>query len=128
MFLGSLRDEQIQRYERGEAEPSEGLLFERATFKEALPPVSERRLTRGLYAEYPEHRQFIEQLRGGKAEQTIPALQKIWGISRAEAQAEAEELVKVGFFEPRTTKEGQTFWIPFLFRPALQLVQGKADE
>jgi hypothetical protein len=128
MFLGSLREGQIQRYERGEPEPPEGLLFERAAFKEALPPVSERRLTRGLYAEYPEHRQFIEKLRGGKAEQTVAALQKIWGLSENEAQREAEELVKVGFFESRTTKEGQTFWVPFLFRPALELVQGRADD
>jgi hypothetical protein len=128
MYLNSLRQLQIERLERGESEPANGGLFERAAFKEALPVVSESRVTRGLYAEYPEQRQFVERLRGDKSEQTVASLAKVWGLSAEDARKEAEELVKIGFFESRTIKGNQSYWIPFLFRPFLELVQGKADD
>ena len=40
---------------------------------------------------------------------------------------ETDELVELGFFEERGTREEPTFWVPFLYRDALDLIQGKAD-
>lgn len=37
-------------------------------------------------------------------------------------------LTKVGFLEQRGDKQDPIFWVPFLYRDALDLVQGAADE
>ena len=39
----------------------------------------------------------------------------------------AEELVQVGFFEERGAQRESTFWVPFLYRDALEMVEGAAD-
>jgi hypothetical protein len=39
----------------------------------------------------------------------------------------AMNLVEVGFFEKRGTKMDPDWWVPFLYRPALDMVQGSAD-
>jgi hypothetical protein len=45
-----------------------------------------------------------------------------------EARALAEQLVEVGFFERRGTKQDPAYWVPFLYRDALQMVQGEAKQ
>jgi hypothetical protein len=40
----------------------------------------------------------------------------------------AEELVTVGVFERRGSKESPQYWIPFLYRDGLDISQGTADE
>jgi hypothetical protein len=49
------------------------------------------------------------------------------GIDRDATLEKAKELVELGFFEQRGTKEQPTFWVPFLYRDALHLVQGRAE-
>lgn len=39
----------------------------------------------------------------------------------------AEQLVEVGFFERRGSKDRPVFWVPFLYRDALDMIQGPAD-
>jgi hypothetical protein len=51
----------------------------------------------------------------------------LWGVNRATAIAKANELVELGFFEARGTRNEPTFWVPFLYRDALHLVQGRAE-
>ena len=34
---------------------------------------------------------------------------------------------EIGFFDARGTKDEPSYWVPFLYRSALNLVQGKAD-
>jgi len=126
-LLNSLRDQQVRRLEIGEAEPEGRRLFARAAFKDALPEVSRTRLEQTLYAEYPSLRPRLEGLRGEKSSQSTRSLATIWGVSDDEAQAVARELVEVGFFEERGGREAPEFWIPFLYRDALDLVQGAAD-
>jgi hypothetical protein len=126
-FLNSLRDEQVRRLEIGAAEPDNGRLFVRATFKDALPEVSRTRLEQTLYAEYPSLRLQLEKIRGEKTSQSGPSLAQIWGLPLEEALALARELVEVGFFEERGSKDAPEFWIPFLYRNALELVQGSAE-
>jgi hypothetical protein len=127
-LLNCIREEEIRRLERGGSLPPGEQLFDRSVFKAALPTVSETRLNTYLYAEYPAERSFLEKLEGQKAEQTPESLAGVWGISIDEANAKAEDLVGVGFFEARGTKALPSYWVPFLYRDALKLVQGKADD
>ena len=54
-LLGSLRTQQLRRFELGEPPPDGEALFARPSFKQALPEVSEVRLTQTLYAEHPDY-------------------------------------------------------------------------
>ncbi|MBS0239824.1 MAG: hypothetical protein JSR89_15505 [Proteobacteria bacterium] len=127
LFLKELRDEQIKRLERGEPEPAAEALFDRASFKQALPKVSEYRTTKVLYAEFPELRNFIEALRSKRSEHDIKSLAEIWQRSASEAKETAERLVSVGFFERRKASDTTTYWVPFIYRPYLNLIQGRAE-
>lgn len=121
-----IRDLQIKRMERGEPEPEGQLLFDRSVFKEALDTVSRVRYTQTFIAEYPEFQKLTDKLRGEKAEHTSQSLSKIWELQEGEAERHADELVATGFFEKRGSSGTYTYWVPFLYRGALDLVQGKA--
>lgn len=125
--LNSLREVQVKRFEIGEQAPEAEQLFARPSFKEALPEVSRVRLEQTLYAEYPAQREWLERLRGAKTLQTPDTLSAAWGVSREEATARANELAAIGFFETRGDRQAPEFWVPFLYRDALDLVQGAAE-
>ena len=126
-LLNSILEQEIRRLEQGGAPPLGDQLFDRSVFKSALPTVSGARLNQYLYAEYPNERLFVSKLDSQKAEQTPESLSDLWGLGREAAIAKARELVELGFFEQRGTKDQPTFWIPFLYRDALHLVQGRAE-
>jgi hypothetical protein len=126
-LLNSILEQEIRRLENGGAPAPNDQLFDRSVFKTALPIVSDARLNRYLYAEYAGQRPFVSKLEGQKAEQTPDSLADLWSLPRDAAIAKAKELVGLGFFEERGTRDEPTFWVPFLYRDALNLVQGKAD-
>ncbi|MFK2878641.1 P-loop ATPase, Sll1717 family [Rhodanobacter hydrolyticus] len=126
-FLNSLRSQQMRRLELGEAEPEGEALFARSVFKEALPEVSEVRLTQTLYAEYPELRGAMEKLRGGRTSQKTDTLAKVWNMSQGHAYELANNLADIGFFEKRGARDDPEYWVPFLYRDALDMVQGTAE-
>lgn len=127
-FLNSLRDTQVKRFETGESPEPEGeQIFARPAFKAALPEVSTVRLQQTLYAEYPSLKSLIERMRGEKTAYTVDTLSKVLGMSRDETVKTAEQLVAVGFFEPRGEKSAPEYWVPFLYRDALDMIQGAAD-
>jgi hypothetical protein len=126
-FLNCLREVQVKRLEVGEQEPEGEILFARPSFKDALPEVSKVRLEQTLYAEYPAQKEWLEKLRGAKTLQTPETLSSIWGISTEEASQRAGDLTTIGFFEARGTQQSPEYWIPFLYRDALDLVQGAAE-
>jgi hypothetical protein len=126
-FLSSLRDEQLRMLEIGHTPPSGELLFDRAAFKSALPAVSKVRLEQTVYAEYPSLRAELEGLEREKTQQYPATLARIWGVDEPEALSIANQLVEIGFFERRGSKEEPAFWVPFLYRDALSMVQGSAD-
>lgn len=103
------------------------MLIGSAALKEALPDVSRARLELSLYAEHPEHKAFVQRLEGEKAEQTGSSLANIWNCPEEEARREAQALVELGFFEARGDRSAPSFWVPFLYRDALNLIQGAAD-
>lgn len=123
-LLSSLRDEQLRMLEVGHQEPDGEQLFDRAAFKAALPEVSRVRLEQTLLAEYPSLRPYAEKLERRKSQQSIPTLMDIWECDQAEAIGVADQLVEVGFFERRQAGGETVYWVPFLYRDALSLVQG----
>jgi hypothetical protein len=127
-LLNSIREEEVKRIEQGHPPPLENRLFDRSVLKAALPAVSTARLVQTIYAEYPDTRRFLEKLKGQKTEQTPNNLAIIWGIPEVEVQLKTDELVNVGFFQRKGSGDAQTFWVPFLYRDALQMIQGKAGE
>lgn len=125
-LLSEARRLQLERLEIGHEEPEEEMLFDRGTFRDALPEVSIVRLERTLYTEYPETKPWLEALEREKTEQFPETLATLWGVKLETALARAERLVEFGFFERRGPKREPSFWVPFLYRPALDLSQGSA--
>lgn len=127
-FLNSLRDVQVKRFEVGDEPTPEGdQLFARVAFKDALPDVSKVRLEQTLYAEHADQKPWIERLKGEKTLQTPNTLSQIWSCTEDEATQRALTLTSIGFFEQRGSKQSPEFWVPFLYREALDLVQGTAE-
>ena len=116
---------QRRRFDR---EPAGEALFDRTALKAALPEVSKARYERTLCAEQPALKAMLDKLEGEKTQQTPATLSKIWRVSESEALGRAEKLTDVGFFQKRGSKEQPLFWVPFLYRDALKMVQGQAEQ
>lgn len=121
------KDNQVKHLERGGEEPADSLLFDRTSFRDSLQTVSKVRYEQTLLAEYPNMRDYLEKLKSEKSEQTITTLAKLWDVDENKAREIAFRLGEIGFFEIRGTKEAPSFWVPFLYRSALNLVQGRAE-
>ena len=127
-YLNSLRDTQVNRFELGaEPEPERDHLFARVAFKEALPEVSKVRLEQTIFAEHATVKPWLEALRGAKTLQTPETLAIIWSTSIEETIQRANALVGIGFFEPRGSRQKPEYWVPFLYRDSLDLIQGSAE-
>jgi hypothetical protein len=90
--------------------------------------VSTARLNQYLYAEYPDQRKYVAALEHQKTEQTPESLARIWGTNEVEASQKAESLREIGFFERRGSREKPSYWVPFLYRDALKMIQGRAEQ
>lgn len=126
-LISATREAQVKRLEMGTEPPPNSELFDRASFKEALREVSVVRLRQTLYAEYPDLKPYVEKLEGEKAEQLPSTLADTWAVDVDQAISIAEQLVRVGFFERKGSREDVSYWVPFLYRGALNLVQGQAN-
>ena len=126
-LLSCARDVQLKKLEIGQPEPPNGALFDRTALKEALPEVSKVRYEQTLCAEYPDLRDQLEKLKAEKTQQTAKTLAKIWGVDKERALSAAERLTEVGFFEKRTIASEPIFWVPFLYRDSLEMIQGPAE-
>lgn len=126
-LLTSSRQEQLRQIETGESQPDGERLFTGNAIKNALPAVSKVRLEQTLYAEYPDIIDCVEKLRGARTNQTIATLSEIWGLEDDKTLGIAENLVRIGFFEARGVPRTPEYWIPFLYRDSLELVQGTEE-
>jgi hypothetical protein len=126
-LLSAARDHQLKLLEMGTQEPAGEALFDRSALKAALQDVSKVRFEQTLCAEHPSLKPFLHKLDGEKTQQSPSTLAKIWGLSENEALNKAEQLTEIGFFQKRGSKEEPLFWVPFLYRGALNLVQGQAE-
>jgi hypothetical protein len=127
-LLSAARDVQRRRLQEGQKEPPGEALFDRSAIRDALPEVSRERLEQTLYAEYPHLRRWLMRLKRERTEQSYESLAKIWDVPRDAAMQLADELVQVGFFEERGAQRDPTLWVPFLYRDALEMVEGAADQ
>jgi len=125
-LLSVSRDEQLKSYEVGGGQPIGEALFDRSAIRAALPEVSKARYEQTLCAENPQLKTYLDKMAGEKTQHTPHTLEKLWQCSTETASAIAERLVEAGFFEKRGAKDSPTYWVPFLYRPALSLVQGSA--
>lgn len=125
-MLECLIASQVKKLEQGKSEPDAEILFDRAVFKDSLVSVSKVRYEQTLCAEYPDLKKYTELLKNEKTEHKVETLARIWGESLERSQTLADQLVVAGFFEARNEKNLPTYWVPFLYRDALDLVQGKA--
>jgi hypothetical protein len=126
-LLTLARDRQLAALERGEPSPPDNALFSRAAFRDALPEVSRVRLEKTIYAEYPDLKPYISALEGQKTNQSLQTLSELWRLDFDGTRRTAAALVEIGFFESRGSKEDPDYWVPFLYRPALEMVQGTAE-
>lgn len=122
-YFSELVKRDILLNERGEEQPQGTILFRTSSFKDSLKPVSEYKVHRVLYAEFPWCKKYIEALHKEKTEQTASNLAKIWKIDISEAEKLASKLSEIGFFEQRS----KAFWVPFIYRIALNMVQGRSS-
>jgi hypothetical protein len=126
-LLSAAREQQIKYLERGDAEPPGEALFAGQAFKDALPAVSKARFQNTLLAEYPQYRDLLLKLEGKRTQQSIDTLTELWGTPPEETQKISAALAESGFFEPRIGREGKQYWVPFLYRPCLSMVQGSEE-
>jgi hypothetical protein len=126
-LLLTARDFQLRELELGGKEPLGEILLDSAAIKNALPEVSRTRFEQTLCAEFPQLKSWLLKLRRQKTRQTPASLASIWDVGRSEALKFANQLVDVGFFVSTGTEESPEFWVPFLYRSALEMVQGTAE-
>lgn len=123
-FCSALRTQQLQRFEKAAPPPPDEILFDRASFKAALIPVSSNRLVNTIYAEYSQCKLWIEGLRGRKSLQSVDTLQPIWGVDLREINIRADVLTKIGVFKRIDSDGGILYEVPILYRSALQILRG----
>lgn len=126
-LFNTVRDRQLDRIDTGQSSAAGLPLFEAQAFRDAHPEVSETRLQKTIYPEFPWLKDWLEALRGQRTLQDVVSLQELWGVDRGEVESRIRRLLDVGFFEERGSAVQRTYWVPFLYRPALELVQGAAD-
>lgn len=125
-LLQSARDEQLKLTELGNSLPEDNLLLGKAAIRAALPAVSKARYEQTLCAEYPALQPYLRKLEREKAQQSLVSLAGLWACSEDKASEVAERLLDAGFFERRGSKHAPVYWVPMLYRAALDLVQGAA--
>lgn len=126
-LLTESRNQQLAMIERGEDDPKETSLLPRLAIRGALPEVSRTRLEQTLYAEYPQLRTYIEALDHEKSQQNLSSLSQIWDVDADDAREIASRMHDIGFFETRGDKADPQYWVPFLYRSALHMIQGAAE-
>ena len=126
-LLNEAKALQIKNFETGTLEDSFPELISRAAIKEALHQVSSTKLDQTLYQEYPELKPYIQALSKRRTEQNIKTLSKIYGTPPQETLKTIHKLMEIGLFSERKSRKNvqSTYWVPFIFRPALEMVQGK---
>lgn len=123
-FCSALRSGQLQRLEKAEAPPADEILFERASFKAALTPISKNRLLQTIYAEHPITKSWLLDLRGKKSLQSLETLSSIWLIDLQDCRRRVDYLVAIGVFRDLLALPLKLYEIPLLYRPGLEIIRG----
>jgi len=125
-LLSQARSLEIKRLETGINDLPDEILISRFALKEAAFEVSKQRMEQTLYAEFPLLKPYMEFLRGDKAEHSPQTLMAKWGLSLTQTMETLRKLIDVGFIEVIGVTPNLRYKIPFLYRPYLDIIQGKA--
>lgn len=125
-LINESQQEQISRYQIGQDELENDLIIGRNAFKSALDIVSKVRLEQTIYAEFPDLKDYIQKLEGQKTEHNVKSLSVVWNLDLEKSSEIAKKLSEIGFFEERGEVNSPRYWVPFLYRNELKLVQGSA--
>ncbi|GHV56861.1 hypothetical protein FACS1894182_04330 [Bacteroidia bacterium] len=117
---------ELKRIENGINDLIENQIISRQALKEAVKELSKQRMEQTIYAEFPNLKNIIEKLRGDKAEHTFLTLSSKWNLSEEETNNTIKNLLQIGFFEQKGERQNSKYLIPFMYRPYLGIVQGKA--
>jgi hypothetical protein len=126
-LLLAVRDEQLRLNELGHPMPGGQLLFSNSAIRAALPIVSKARYEQTLCAEYPSFRKYFDKLEREKTQHSRRTLAILWQTTEEDAAGIAEKCVEIGFFERRAASGITKYWVPFLYRDALNMSQGSAE-
>lgn len=126
-LFAEAKNQQLQKMSTGEDQPAGENLVSTTAIKDALPEVSRVRFEQTLVAEHPEYAKLLRRLEGEHTQQSSESLAKLWQMDEKQALDAANALKEIGFFSSGGSKEAPLFWVPFLYRSALKMVQGTAE-
>lgn len=126
-LLNHARIIELKKLEGGINDLTDNLIISRQSLKDAINEVSKQRMEQTIYAEFADLKEYMEALRGDKAEHSIQTLSIKWSKSKEETNSIAKKLEKIGFFEQRGNLLNLKFKIPFMYRPYLEIIQGTAN-
>jgi len=118
-LVDSARQKQVEDWTLNGVSAEDNFLIAPSALKHAWGIVSADKLKTQLYAEYSHLKPQISKFKGSKAEHNIDTLKQLLGDGWKDI---VEELVFTGFLEQLSS----TWKIPFLYREALGISQGKA--
>lgn len=118
-FIENARSIQIEKWQTKGNEELATYLIGPEALTEAWNIVSDDKIQTQLYAEYKDLRDHLEKFRKSRSEHNADSLGELLGN---DWKAILAELEFVGFIQ----KRGNTWKIPLLYRPGLEIIQGKA--
>jgi tetratricopeptide (TPR) repeat protein len=121
-LLSEALEIQVSRLEAGERDIADGTLVDQTCLWQALEQVSHDRLTKTLYAEYPNERPYVEALESSKYQHDIASLCSRWNQPPERTREIAARLAEIGFFE-RARPGAEEFYISLVYRPELRIIQ-----
>jgi hypothetical protein len=120
-ILREAEDQQIAKF--AAEEPN---IVSRASIKAATYEVSKGRIEKTLYAEYAELKDYIGKFENKKAEHNLSSLSEILEVDEPTALSLSSQLTEIGFFESKPARQDKIYKIPFMYRPYLNISQGKS--
>ncbi|MEI7176200.1 P-loop ATPase, Sll1717 family [Pectobacterium carotovorum] len=119
-----LEERREQDISSNKAEPPN--IVSRQAIKKATFEISKVKLEQTLFAEYPLLREYIMTMENQKAEHTLETVAQIWQKDVDVARGIAVQLSEIGFIDQKIFKNDSLLKIPFIYRPYLNIIQGKA--
>ena len=124
-LIDEAKNYQIKLIERNDYKDIEGnVLFSKKAIKEGFIIASTEKYQKVMLAEYPEFHDYFEAFRKHSSEYSIENIAKLWRITVTEARKIVLDLQRIHFLKQKNERNQTTYWIPFIFRPALDIVKG----
>ncbi|MCW5900733.1 MAG: hypothetical protein KIT10_15860 [Flavobacteriales bacterium] len=107
----------------GDTDGSNDYILSSASLVYGYEELSKKKRVTYLQAEFPHLWEFIQRFVGGKTEYDEDALVEVLG---SDWKNTVDKLVAVGFLSKWRKSDSDVYSIPFLYRPGLDLIRGRA--